>query len=64
MSEAVYSEFEKGERHALLKVRSFITQHGKKEVDAYCAQRLHDMYMDALPKQKIPANGTARGNDV
>jgi hypothetical protein len=42
-----YSEFERGERQALLQVRSFILKHGLKEVDAYCAQRLHDIKMDA-----------------
>lgn len=41
-----YSEFEKGERQALLQVRSFIIKHGTKEVDAFCAQRLHDIMMD------------------
>lgn len=44
------SEFEKGERQALLEVRSFITKHGTKEVDAYCQQRLHDINMDAKPR--------------
>lgn len=47
-----YSEFEKGERQALLEVRGFITKHGTKEVDAYCAQRLHDIMMDARPKHR------------
>jgi hypothetical protein len=42
-----YSEFEHGERRALLEVRSFITKHGTKQVDDYCAQRLHDIAMDA-----------------
>ena len=42
-----YSEFERGERQALLQVRSFIAMHGKREVDAFCAQRLHDIAMDA-----------------
>lgn len=42
-----FTEFEKGERQALLQVRSFIINHGTKEVDAYCAQRLHDIRMDA-----------------
>lgn len=41
-----YSEFERGERQALLQVRSFITMHGPKEADAFCAQRLHDIAMD------------------
>jgi hypothetical protein len=38
---------EQGERYALLKVRTFIAMNGTKEVDAYCAQRLHDIMMDA-----------------
>ena len=42
-----YTEFEKGERAALLQVRSFIIKHGKSQVDAFCAQRLHDIAMDA-----------------
>lgn len=46
------SEFEKGERQALLEVRSFITKHGTKEVDAYCRQRLHDIAMDARHQSK------------
>lgn len=49
--EPTYSEFEKGEREALLQVRSFIIKHGKKEVDTFCAQRLHDIEMDARPRQ-------------
>lgn len=47
-----YTEFEKGERAALLQIRSFITKHGVKELDAYCAQRLHDIKMDRLHWQK------------
>ena len=50
--EPAYTEFELGERQALLEVRSFITKHGKREVDAYCAQRLHDLRMDALARAK------------
>lgn len=46
-----YSEHEKGERAALLQVRSFITKHGVKEVDMFCAQRLHDILMDAQPRK-------------
>lgn len=42
----VYTESEQGERNALLAVRGFITMHGPAEVDAYCAQRLHDIAMD------------------
>jgi hypothetical protein len=44
--EETYDEFTRGERQALLRVRSFITKHGVREVDAYCAQRLHDIMMD------------------
>lgn len=56
-----FTEFERGERQALLEVRSFITKHGAKEVDAYCAQRLHDITMDAKPSRSaanvgIPTN--------
>lgn len=47
-----HTDFEKGERQALLEVRSFITKHGLKEVDAYCAQRLHDIRMDAFHQGK------------
>lgn len=42
-----YNDFEQGERQALLQVRSFITKHGTEEVDMFCAQRLHDIKMDA-----------------
>lgn len=42
-----YCEYELGERAALLQVRSFIIKHGLREVDAFCAQRLHDIKMDA-----------------
>lgn len=38
---------EASERETLLQIRTFITRHGLKEVDAYCAQRLHDIHMDA-----------------
>lgn len=48
-------EFNRGERQALLEVRSFILKHGVKEVDAYCAQRLHDIAIDAKPS-RIAAN--------
>jgi hypothetical protein len=40
------------ERQTLLNVRTFITKHGVKEVDAYCAQRLHDIRMDARHREK------------
>lgn len=48
----VFTEFEQGERAALLQLRSFIIRaHFEKkpfsEVDAYCAQRLNDIRMDA-----------------
>lgn len=49
--EPAYTEFEQGERQALLEVRSFIAKRGLKELDAYCAQRLHDIAMDARPRQ-------------
>jgi hypothetical protein len=47
VTDPTFTEFEEGEREALLQVRSFIAKHGTKEVDAYCAQRLHDIRMDA-----------------
>ncbi len=55
-TEPSYTDFEKGERAALLAMRSFIIEialrhKGKKlenELDAYCAQRLHDIRADAL----------------
>jgi hypothetical protein len=53
MIEPTYTEFEQGERQALLQVRSFIAQHGTKEVSDYAAQRLHDLKMDALRRQPI-----------
>jgi hypothetical protein len=43
----VFTDFERGERQALLKLRTFITKHGTKEVDQYAAQRLHDIRQDA-----------------
>jgi hypothetical protein len=51
VTEPTYSEFEEGERQALLQVRTFIAHHGVKEVGDYCAQRLHDIQMDARPRQ-------------
>lgn len=45
-----YTEFEQGERQALLQLRSFIAKRGTKEVDAYCAQRLADIENDARPR--------------
>ncbi|WP_374414249.1 hypothetical protein [Novosphingobium colocasiae] len=51
-----YTEFEQGERAALLEVRSFIIKHGLKEVDAYCAQRLHDIQMDRTHHDRKPSN--------
>lgn len=59
VSEPIYTEFEKGERQALLEVRSFVTKHGTKEVDAYCMQRLHDIRMDNLhAAKKAPATAS------
>lgn len=40
------------ERQTLLQVRTFITKHGTKEVDVYCAQRLHGIRMDAAHRAK------------
>lgn len=48
LPDPAYTEFEKGERQALLQVRSFMARFGPKEVDAFCAQRLHDLSMDRL----------------
>jgi len=47
VSDPAFTEFEQGERQALLQLRTFILKHGLREVDAYCAQRLHDIRMDA-----------------
>jgi hypothetical protein len=52
MTEMVFTPEEMSERQALLEVRAFITKHGTKEVDAYCAQRLHDIRMDARHRAK------------
>ena len=52
MIEETFSEREEGERQALLEVRGFITKNGTKDVDAYCAQRLHDMRMDARHRSR------------
>jgi hypothetical protein len=46
-----YTEFEQGERQALLELRSFIAKRGTKKVDAYCAQRLADIESDTRPRQ-------------
>lgn len=45
--EPTYTEFEEGERQALIEVRSFIAKRGLKEVDTFCAQRLADIKADA-----------------
>ena len=55
MSEPIYTDREQGERDALLQLRSFIINQSLKrkgkalinEIDSYCAQRLHDLKMDA-----------------
>jgi hypothetical protein len=47
-----WTEFEEGERDALLRVRTFIALHGTGEVDDYCMQRLHDIRMDAMHREK------------
>lgn len=59
--EPKYTEFEKGEREALLQVRGFIAKHGIKEVDDFCWQRLHDIQMDARHHQRPPRNVVKRG---
>jgi hypothetical protein len=46
--EPIYSTRDQGFREALLQVLSFIAKHGKAEVDAFCAQALHDLRMDTL----------------
>jgi hypothetical protein len=46
--EPIYSARDQGFREALLQVLSFIAKHGKAEVDAFCAQALHDLRMDTL----------------
>lgn len=54
----IYSDREQGERDALLQLRSFIIDQSLKlkgkrltdEIDAYCAQRLHDMAMDRIAR--------------
>jgi hypothetical protein len=51
VSDPQYTEFEMGERQALLQLRSFIIKHGKDQVDDFCAQRLHDIKMDARHRQ-------------
>jgi hypothetical protein len=51
VNEPDYTEFEQGERQALLQLRSFIARHGVKEVGDYAAQRLHDIRMDARHRQ-------------
>lgn len=52
MTDPKFTEFEQGERQALLQLRTFITKHGVKEVDQYAAQRLHDIRQDALHRQR------------
>ncbi len=55
MAEPIYTDHEQGERDALLQLRSFIINRSFKlkgkalidEIDSYCAQRLHDLKMDA-----------------
>lgn len=65
MSDPAFSEFEQGERQALLEVRGFILKHGLREVDAYCAQRLHDIRMDARHRGlTAPAPMEHTGNDA
>lgn len=51
-----YSAYQQGERAALLQVRSFIISHGRAHVDAFCAQRLHDIAMDARHDAERAAN--------
>lgn len=50
MEQQEFDDFTRGERQALLEVRSFIIKHGTREVDSYCAQRLHDIRMDGQKK--------------
>jgi hypothetical protein len=52
--EPAYSAEEQVERRVLLDLRSFIAKHGTKQVDQYCAQRLHDMRQDRLHWQRQP----------
>lgn len=65
MSDPSFTDFQQGERQALLEVRSFILKHGLKEVDAYCAQRLHDIRMDARHRTlTAPPPVEHTGNDA
>lgn len=60
-TEPEYSDFEQGERQALMQVRSFIAKIGLKDVDAFCAQRLHDIRMDRLHwQQQLQASQIAK----
>jgi hypothetical protein len=51
-----FTEFEQGERQALLELRSFIINQSQRlkgkrlvdEIDAYCATRLSDLRADAI----------------
>lgn len=55
-----FTEFEQGERAALLQLRSFITRQGLKlksaalvkEIDLFCATRLNDIRMDASQRDR------------
>lgn len=52
------SDFERGERAALLMVRSFIAKNGKADVDAFCMQALADQRADTEHRmRKAQANG-------
>lgn len=62
MSEC-YTEFERGEREALLQVRSFLIKHGAREVDAFCAQRVHDIMMDARAREGRPQRDWSATNN-
>ena len=60
MADPAFSEFEQGERHALLELRKFVSTQGLRlkgaalvrEVDVFCATRLHDLRQDAEHRQR------------
>lgn len=56
---AMLSEEERGYRQAMIEVRSFIAHHGKKDVDAFCMQALHDICVDAEHRDR-----TRRADDA
>jgi hypothetical protein len=56
-----YTDYERGMRQALIEVNSFIAMHGKRQLNEFCAERLHCIWMDAAHRDEKGRLAPPRG---